>query len=172
MKKLVAFFATAMLLATPLLVSNTTHAQQLLDRVVVVVDDGVVLQSQIDQLVQQVKAGNNFNSANAPSDEVLETQAIERLILQEIQLQMADRMGIEVNDSQLEQAINGIAQEQNLSIDELRQKMADNGISWASYRENVRNEITIQQVQRAAVQQRVSITPQEISNLVKLIDSN
>ena len=61
MKKLVAFFATAMLLATPLLVSNTTHAQQLLDRVVVVVDDGVVLQSQIDQLVQQVKAGNNFN---------------------------------------------------------------------------------------------------------------
>jgi peptidyl-prolyl cis-trans isomerase SurA len=99
MKKLVAFFATAMLLATPLLVSNTTHAQQLLDRVVVVVDDGVVLQSQIDQLVQQVKAGNNFNSANAPSDEVLETQAIERLILQEIQLQMADRMGIEVNDS-------------------------------------------------------------------------
>ena len=172
MKILVAFFATAMLLATPLLVSNTTHAQQLLDRVVVVVDDGVVLQSQIDQLVQQVKAGNNFNSANAPSDEVLETQAIERLILQEIQLQMADRMGIEVNDSQLEQAINGIAQEQNLSIDELRQKMADNGISWASYRENVRNEITIQQVQRAAVQQRVSITPQEINNLVKLIDSN
>lgn len=172
MKKIALFCSAVLLIASSVLVTNTALAQQLLDRVVVVVDDGVVLQSQIDQLVKQVKGGDNFNSGNAPSDEVLETQAIERLILQEIQLQMADRMGIEIDDSQLEQALTRIAGNKNISTQELRQEMVSNGVNWASYRENVRNELIIQQVQRAAVQQRVSITPQEINNLVKLIDSN
>ncbi|RUO68311.1 peptidylprolyl isomerase SurA [Idiomarina ramblicola] len=172
MKKIAMFCSAAVLIASSFLLNNTVHAQQILDRVVVVVDDGVVLQSQIDHLVQQVKSGQNFNADNAPSDEVLETQAIERLILQEIQLQMADRMGIEIDDSQLEQAITEIAGNQDMTIAELREQMVSNGMSWATYRENIRNELIIQQVQRAAVQQRVSVTPQEIDNLVKLIDDN
>ncbi|NWO03329.1 MAG: peptidylprolyl isomerase SurA [Idiomarinaceae bacterium] len=172
MKKIASFCSAAVLIASSFLLNNTVQAQQILDRVVVVVDDGVVLQSQIDQLIQQVKNGQNFNSSNAPSDEVLETQAIERLILQEIQLQMANRMGIEIDDNQLEQAINEIANNQDLTTAELRENMVSSGMSWAAYRENIRNELVIQQVQRAAVQQRVSITPQEINNLVKLIESN
>jgi len=172
MKKIASFCSAAVLIASCFLLNNTVQAQQLLDRVVVVVDDGVVLQSQIDQLVQQVKDGQNFNASNAPSEDVLETQAIERLILQEIQLQMADRMGIEIDDAQLEQAINGIAGNQDMTTAELREKMVSNGMNWATYRENVRNELIIQQVQRGAVQQRVSVTPQEIDNLVKLIDNN
>jgi len=172
MKKIASFCSAAVLIASSFLLNNTVQAQQILDRVVVVVDDGVVLQSQIDQLIQQVKNGQNFNASNAPSDEVLETQAIERLVLQEIQLQMADRMGIEIDDNQLEQAINEIANNQDLTTAELRENMISSGMSWAAYRENIRNELVIQQVQRAAVQQRVSITPQEINNLVKLIESN
>ncbi|MCA1767501.1 MAG: peptidylprolyl isomerase SurA [Idiomarina sp.] len=172
MKKIAMFCSAAVLIASSFLLNNTVQAQQILDRVVVVVDDGVVLQSQIDHLVQQVKSGQNFNANNAPSDEVLETQAIERLVLQEIQLQMADRMGIEIDDSQLEQTISEIAGKQNMTIAELREQMVSNGMNWATYRENIRNELIIQQVQRGAVQQRVSITPQEINNLVKLIDNN
>lgn len=172
MKKIASFCSAAVLIASSLLLNNTVQAQQILDRVVVVVDDGVVLQSQIDQLIQQVKNGQNFNASNAPSDDVLETQAIERLVLQEIQLQMADRMGIEIDDNQLEQAINEIANNQDMTTAELRENMVSSGMSWAAYRENIRNELVIQQVQRAAVQQRVSITPQEINNLVKLIESN
>ncbi|WP_417438359.1 peptidylprolyl isomerase SurA [Idiomarina sp.] len=172
MKKIASFCSAAVLIASSFLLNNTVQAQQILDRVVVVVDDGVVLQSQIDQLIQQVKNGQNFNASNAPSDDVLETQAIERLVLQEIQLQMADRMGIEIDDNQLEQAINEIANNQDLTTAELRENMVSSGMSWAAYRENIRNELVIQQVQRAAVQQRVSITPQEINNLVKLIESN
>lgn len=172
MKKIASFCSAAVLIASSFLLNNTVQAQQILDRVVVVVDDGVVLQSQIDQLIQQVKNGQNFNASNAPSDDVLETQAIERLVLQEIQLQMADRMGIEIDDNQLEQAINEIANNQDLTTAELRENMVSSGMSWAAYRENIRNELVIQQVQRAAVQQRVSITPQEINNLVKLIENN
>jgi len=172
MKKIAMFCSAAVLIASSLLLNNSVQAQQILDRVVVIVDEGVVLQSQIDHLVRQVKNSQNFNNGNAPSDEVLETQAIERLILQEIQLQMADRMGIEVDDGQLEQAISDIANNQNITVAELREEMVNNGMTWASYRENVRNEIVIQQVQRAAVRQRVAITPQEINNLVKLIDNN
>ncbi|MFP3354815.1 peptidylprolyl isomerase SurA, partial [Pseudoalteromonas sp. SIMBA_153] len=86
------------------------------------------LQSQIDQLIQQVKNGQNFNASNAPSDDVLETQAIERLVLQEIQLQMADRMGIEIDDNQLEQAINEIANNQDLTTAELRENMVSSGM--------------------------------------------
>ncbi|MDV6315582.1 peptidylprolyl isomerase SurA [Idiomarina sp. HP20-50] len=172
MKKIAMFCSAAALIASSFLLNSTVQAQQILDRVVVVVDDGVVLQSQIEQLIKQVKSGQNFNTSNAPSDEVLETQAIERLVLQEIQLQMAERMGIQVDDSQLEQAISSVAENQNMTTAELREKIVNSGMSWAAYRENIRNEVIIQQVQRAAVQQRVSITPQEVNNLVTLINDN
>ncbi|RUO80690.1 peptidylprolyl isomerase SurA [Idiomarina tyrosinivorans] len=146
------------------------QAQQVLDRVAVIVDENVILESQIDQLVAQVKRRSEQAGQPLPSEKVLRSQAIERLVLQELQLQMAKRMGIEISDAQLDQTINRIAADQGMTVAELRQDVTSDGTSWAAYRENVRTEILTGQVQRAAVQRRVSVTSQEVDSLVDLID--
>ena len=82
---------------------------ELLDKVAVIVDQGVVLESEVRALVNEVKADAAAKDQRLPSDEALRTQAIERLILKNLQLQMAERMGIRVSDPQLDQTIANIA---------------------------------------------------------------
>lgn len=143
---------------------------QVLDSVAVIVDQGVVLESQINELVQTVKRNALTNNQSLPSDRALRTQAIERLILDSLQNQMAERMGIQISDPQLDQTIGNIAQEEGLSVAQLRDKLASEGVSYEVYREQVRKELITGEVRRANVRRRIYITPQEISNLVKLIE--
>jgi peptidyl-prolyl cis-trans isomerase SurA len=100
----------------------------------------------------------------------LRTQAIEKLILDNLQMQMADRMGIQISDPQLEQTIGNIAQAENMNVSQFREKIASEGVAFNTYREEIRKEIILGEVRRANVRRRVYITPQEISNLVNLID--
>lgn len=172
MKQLVKFSTSISIALMMCVTATVAQAQQVLDRVAVIVDDGVILESQIEQLIKQVKQSDNFSAANAPSDEVLRTQATERLIQQELQLQMAERMGIEVSEAQLDQAISRVAQDRGMSVDELRETTVASGQSWPAFREQIKTEIITSQVERASVQRRVSVTPQEVENLVNLIEQN
>ncbi|WP_137168019.1 peptidylprolyl isomerase SurA [Salinimonas lutimaris] len=163
------FIIRAMCLSALLTVS--AWAQQVsLDRVAVIVDQGVILESEIEALVDDVKRNAQNEEQKLPSDRVLRTQAIERLILQNLQMQMADRMGIQVSDPQLEQTIGNIAQNQNISITALREELKKEGISYDDYREDVRQELITGEVRRANVRRRIYITPQEVNSLVKLMD--
>lgn len=149
---------------------KTEAAPELLDSVSVIVDQGVVLESQIAELVTVVKRNAVLNDQTLPSDRVLRTQAIEKLILDNLQMQMADRMGIQISDPQLEQTIANIAQGENMNIAQFREKVAQEGVTYNTYREDIRKELILGEVRRANVRRRVYITEQEISNLVKLID--
>lgn len=172
MKHIATLISAVMLLATASFTAATAHAQETLDRVAVIVDEGVILQSQVDQMIQQIKNGEDFDPANAPRREVLETQVTERLILQELQLQMAERMGVEVGESQLEQAIQQMADERNKSVAEMRKDVIASGLSWSAFREQIRTQVITSQVERGSVRRRVNITPQEVNNLVQLIEKN
>ncbi|OFC72095.1 peptidylprolyl isomerase SurA [Alteromonas confluentis] len=141
-----------------------------LDKVAVIVDQGVVLESEIESLVNEVKRNAEAQGQALPSDRVLRTQAIERLITKSLQMQMAERMGVQVSDPQLEQTITNIAQQQGATIDDLRNELEQQGIAYDDYREDVREELIVGEVTRANVRRRVYVTPQEISNLVKLMD--
>lgn len=153
------------------LLSFSSVAQEvMLDRVAVIVDQGVVLESEIDALVKDVKRNAEANNQQLPSDRALRTQAIERLITKSLQLQMAERMGIRISDPQLEQTIRNIAANQNASIEELRAQLAAEGIAYDDYREDIREEIIMGEVRRANVRRRVYITSQEIETLVGLIE--
>lgn len=143
--------------------------EQSLDKVSVIVDQGVILESEISELVNGVKQAAVAEGQALPSDRALRTQAIERLILKSLQMQMADRMGIQISDPQLEQTIDNIAQRDNISIDELRKRVQLDGLSYEVYREKVREELITGEVTRANVRRRVYITPQEIDTLVNLI---
>lgn len=145
-------------------------AVQSLDKVSVIVDQGVILETEIAELVDGVKQGAIAEGQALPSDRALRTQAIERLILKNLQMQMAERMGIQISDPQLEQTIANIAQRDNISIDELRRRVQSDGLTYEVYREKVREELITGEVTRANVRRRVYITPQEIDTLVSLIN--
>jgi peptidyl-prolyl cis-trans isomerase SurA len=149
---------------------GTTAEQISLDKVAVIVDQGVVLESEIKELVSMVKRNAITNNQNLPSDKALRTQAIERLILSNLQLQMAGRMGLQISDPQLDQTISNMAQQNGITVEALRNDIARDGVSFELYREDVRKELITGEVVRANVRRRIYITPQEIANLVKLID--
>ncbi len=145
-------------------------AMQSLDKVSVIVDQGVLLESEIVELVDGVKQGAVTQGQALPSDRALRTQAIERLILKSLQLQMAERMGIQISDPQLEQTINNIAERDNITIDQMRQRIESEGLTYEVYREKVREELITGEVTRANVRRRIYITPQEIETLVAMIN--
>lgn len=149
---------------------KTQAAPELLDSVSVIVDQGVVLESQISELISVVKRNAVLNNQTLPSDRVVRTQAIEKLIVDSLQMQLAERMGIQISDPQLEQTITNIARDEKMSLAQFRQKVAEEGVTFDTYREEIRKEIILGEVRRANVRRRVYITEQEINNLVKLID--
>ena len=165
MKLIVVSFLAAILLST-----GARSAPQMLDSVSVIVDQGVILESQIEDLVSSVKRNAVQNNQTLPSDRALRTQAIERLIIDSLQMQLAERMGIQISDPQLDQTIASIAQSENLSPAQLREKVTTEGMSYEVYREEIRKELIVGEVRRANVRRRIYITPQEITNLIKLID--
>lgn len=150
--------------------SMVSHARELLDKVAVIVDQGVVLESEITDLVKGVKENATVSGQTLPSDAALRRQAIERLILENLQSQMADKMGIQVSDPQLDQTIQNIARQENLSMPEFRQVILQQGLAFEVYREQVRKELIAGEVRRANVRRRVYITEQEIDTLVTIIN--
>jgi peptidyl-prolyl cis-trans isomerase SurA len=158
------------LLISSFLSIKTEAAPELLDSVSVIVDQGVVLESQITELIAVVKRNAMLNNQSLPSDRALRTQAIEKLIIDNLQTQMAERMGIQISDPQLEQTILNIAQGENMKIAQFREKVAQEGVSYDTYREEIRKELILGEVRRANVRRRVYITEQEINILVNLID--
>ena len=144
--------------------------QEVIDKVAVIVDQGVVLESEIQSLLTTVRANAIKNNQSLPAQSVLRTQVIERLITQNLQMQIAERMGIRISDPQLEQTIANIAKEQGVSVEQMRREMANEGLAYNDYREHLRTELITGEVTRGNVRRRVYITPQEISNLVKLIE--
>ncbi len=153
------------------LLSFSSVAQEvMLDKVAVIVDQGVILESEIQALVSEVKRNAEENNQDLPSDRALRTQAIERLIVKSLQMQMAERMGIRISDPQLEQTISNIAANQGASLEDLRRQLRLDGIAYEDYREDVREEMIIGEVRRANVRRRVYITEQEVNTLVKLIE--
>jgi len=154
-----------------LAMSHTVLAKvEPLDRVAVQINEGIVLESEIAGMLQTVKANASSAEQALPSDQALRTQVIERLIMTRLQMQMADRIGLHIGDLQLDQTITNIAKEQNLTVDQMREKIGAEGMSWSQYREQLREEITLGEIQRIQVQRRIQVSPQEINNLVKLIE--
>lgn len=163
-------FRLLLAIMTIVVPAHSWAQETLLDRVAVIVDQGVVLESEVLRLVDEVKRNAAQNNQALPSEKALRTQAIERLIITNLQMQMAERMGIQVSDPQLEQTITNIAQQQNITVSDIREQVARDGLSYDDYREKIRQELITGEVTRANVRRRIYITEQEISTLVDLIE--
>ncbi|GAB2996390.1 peptidylprolyl isomerase SurA [Psychrosphaera aestuarii] len=161
----------ASLVALTALASVTANAElKRLDNVAVIVNDGVILEGEIKSIVADVRAKAALANQVLPSDKALRAQAIDKLVLTSIQLQMAERMGIQISDAHLDSVLQSIAERQNISVDEFRQQLESTGENFERYREELRNEIALNEVVRANVRRRVNVSEQEIDTLVKIIE--
>lgn len=139
---------------------------QPLNRVVAIVDNDVVMQSQLDTRLREVQQTIAQRGAALPPEHVLSQQVLERLIIENIQLQIADRSGIRITDEELNQALGTIAQRNGMSLEQFRAALAKDGLSYTDARDQVRREMLISRVRQRRVAERIQVTDQEVQNFL------
>jgi peptidyl-prolyl cis-trans isomerase SurA len=139
----------------------------LLDRIAAVVNEGVVLTSELEEQVQMISERLRSQRMELPPQNVLRQQVLERLIMQEIQLQRADRVGLRVSDETLNSALAEVAQRNGIPLSQLPDALAQQGIDYAAYRDSIRKELTLTLLRQRDVLQRITVTPREIDQYIE-----
>lgn len=159
-------FAFALLLS--LGASACAHAQALhttpLDGIAAVVEEDVILRSELDRAVQNIRKRFAEQPEQLPPAHVLERQVLERLVMIRLQLQRAEQMGLRIDDLELDQTLIRIAQQQGLSPEQLREQLRQGGLSYDEFRQQVRDEMIVSRLQQSFLQSRVSVSESEIEN--------
>ena len=149
------------------LVSPMTNAAiELLDKVAVVVEDGIILESEVNKRIEQIVESLKQSETPLPPQEVLFEQIIERMIIEEIQLQKAQRAGVRISDQELNESMAQIAKGNGLSLQDFRSFLEEQGESYEFVREQVRKEMILSRIQRGLVQSKVYISEQELDNFI------
>ena len=141
-------------------------AVQPLDKVVAIVDNDVIMQSQLDQRTHEVQQTIAKRGGGAPPADVIEKQVLDRLILENLQLQIGERSGIRITDEELNSAIATIAQRNGLSVEQFRAALAHDGLSYDDARDQVRREMIISRVRQRRVAERIQVSEQEVKNFL------
>ena len=140
---------------------------ELIDRIVAVVDSGIIMESELNKRVQEIIGRLRETSTPLPPEEVLIEQVLERLIIEEIQLQIGEKAGVRISDAELNESLIAIALQNSLSLDEFKKSLEDKNLSYRDLRETVKKEMILQRVQRGKVGARLNISEQEIDNFLK-----
>jgi peptidyl-prolyl cis-trans isomerase SurA len=134
----------------------------LLDRIAAVVNDGVVLTSELDEQTEEVIARLRQQNTELPPRNVLRQQILERLVVEEIQMQRAERLGIQVSDEMLNGALDDVAQRNNISFADLPRELERQGVDYRVYRDEIRKQLTLQLLRQRDVIGRINISPREL----------
>jgi peptidyl-prolyl cis-trans isomerase SurA len=140
---------------------------ELLDRVVAVVNEGVVLQSELDEQSLLIEARLKQQGLEMPPQNILRQQVLERLIVQELQMQRAKRAGIRIPDEALNNSMAEVAQRNGIALAQLPEALAAQGIDYASYRDSVRKELTLTVLRQRDVLQRINVSPRELDQFLE-----
>ncbi|HET6906337.1 MAG TPA: peptidylprolyl isomerase [Rhodanobacteraceae bacterium] len=175
MKKILVF-STAFLLAAgaagtasaQLLSADSPPAQQdaSLDRIVAVVNDGVILQSELDQAVASVQHQYASHPEQLPPPDVLQKQVLERLIMNKLQVQRAQDNGLRVSDDELDAAVATVAKQNNMTVPQLQQAMQQQGVDYTAFRGNLRDQLLIQRLRQQVMQSSAQVSDAEIDNML------
>lgn len=151
------FFASFLLM-----MGSIAQAAQPLDAVVAVVNEEVVLKSEFEQALSSIRQKISASGRSAPPSEALNRQVMEQLILKRLQLQRARQAGVTASDQELNEALNKIAAQNQMSLNQFARRLRSEGIDFLALRQQVRDELVISQLQQREIQGRVQITPQDV----------
>ena len=163
-----ALVMSAALTSTLTVLSTTANAEyQLIDRVVAIVEDDIVLASDIRDEIIAIKQRITATGGKMPTDDVLFEQILERSILENLQIQRAAQIGLRVSDQQLNDAMINIAKRNQLSLADFKISVEAQGESYLTIREKVRKDLLLNEVQRRSVIRNISISESEVENFLK-----
>lgn len=152
-----------------LIFMSTANAQQnlqILDRIVAVVNDNVIMASELTERTSTIAADLRAQGVQLPPQSQFDKQVLERMVLEELQLDLARRNGIRIDDGSLNQALVNIARQNDLTLDEFAQAVRDDGLNWASFREEIRREMIMNQLHQQAVARRIQVTDREVERFL------
>lgn len=132
------------------------------DRIAAVVNEDVILRSELDRAVANIRGQYAGRETQLPPQEVLERQVLERLILMRLQISRATDAGITASDEDLERAVQGVAQQNNMTVDQLRARISQDGMSFTEFRNNMRDEIVSQKLRQSFAQGRINVSEAEV----------
>jgi len=173
MFKIIKLCALGLFLQAPLAgAAELSSTGEFLDGIAAIVDDGVVLKSQLtEQTAIILKRAQDQGIALPPAAELRE-QLLERLIVNEIQLQRADRLGVQISDQVLNESIGRIAEQNGIAFEDMPAALAADGVDYAKFRRDLREEITLDQLRRADVGRRIAVSPREIQACIADLEDN
>jgi len=164
----------ALLAAPVVLAEELSDTGEFLDGVAAIVNDGVVLKSQLREQTAMIiqRARSADPPMQLPPANILREQLLESLIIAEIQLQRADMIGLQISDAALNEAIGRIAAQNNMRFEDMPEMLAKDGVDYATFRRQLRDEITLDQLRRIDVGQRITVSPREIEQCIADLEGN
>ena len=139
---------------------------ELLDRIAAIVNDGVVLNSQLEDQTEEITNRLRQQNTELPPRNVLRQQILERLVVEEIQIQRADKLGIQVSDEMLNGALDDVAKRNNIGFADLPQALAQQGIDYRTFRDEIRRQMTLQLLRQRDVIARINVSPRELEQFM------
>lgn len=157
-------------LLVSLALTNSVKAQttstMAVNSIVAIVDEDVILRTELESAVNNIKVQYAKQSSQLPPDPILERQVLDRLILQKLQVNRARDIGIRVSDAELNQAVQGIATNNKLTIEQFQERLAKEGLSYEDYRNKLRDELILQRLKQSYVQSRVQVSENEVEQML------
>lgn len=160
-----SFFSFVFLLLSATQLAAKTSVVPL-DKIIAIVNDNIITQVELTERVQLISKQIKQQGGRLPSADTLQKQVLERLILEKLQLEMAVKTGIRINDEMVNRVIGNIARENRLSMSQFRGVLKKDGFKFSEFRENIRREVTISRLRKMRVENKVNISEQEIDNFL------
>ena len=157
-----ALFATALLAGSSCAFAQQSTASQPLDRIAAVVDEDIILQSELDRAITNIRSQYAGREAQLPPGDVLQRQVLERLILIRLQSARAASTGMRISDEEVDNAVTNIASQNKITVDQLRQQLMKDGLSYGDFRTSLRDEIVVQRLRQRFAQGRINVSDAEV----------
>jgi peptidyl-prolyl cis-trans isomerase SurA len=158
--------------ALPAASQELSESGAMLDGIAAVVNEGVVLKSELEEQTEGIRKRARAEKLQLPPENVLREQVLERLIVEEIQMQRAARFGIRISDQMVNNALGRLAQENDIPFEQLPEILAADGIDYATYRREIRRQLTMEQLRQIDVINRISVAPREIQQCIADLENN
>jgi len=145
--------------------------RKLLDQVVAIVDEDVILQTELEARISTIASRLRAQGTGLPPQEVLEERVLDQLITESIQMQMADRAGMRISDNELNETMANIAERNGMTLAQFENQLAAEGVSYNQAREQIRKEMLTSRVQQRQVGNRVRVTDREVENYLESLEA-
>lgn len=162
---------TTLMLVLALLPLAAQAERKLLDQVVAIVDDDVILETELNARINTIVTRLEAQGTGLPPRDLLQERVLDQLITESVQLQMAEKMGMRISDNELNETMSSIAGRNNMSLEQFEQQLASEGVGYRDAREQIRNELITSRVQQRQVGSRIRVTEREVENYLRAQES-